>query len=94
MKQFWGDDAEVFRPERWLESTKPSSDESVAWMPFLLGARACIGNRFAFTEMQVVLAVILARFHMEPHPTKVVGAKRDITVRPDPGLPMFVSRVA
>lgn len=37
----WGENADQFRPERWLENEVPST--SNAYMPFSVGKRNCIG---------------------------------------------------
>lgn len=50
LPQFWGPDAEDFKPERWLAGGKVDHD---AFLPFLAGPRRCIGNRFALAELQV-----------------------------------------
>ena len=53
-KKLWGDDAELFRPDRkW----KPR-----AFMPFTLPPRDCMGRNFAMMEMRGVLLTFLARF--------------------------------
>ncbi|KAI8610339.1 cytochrome P450 [Chytriomyces sp. MP71] len=61
--EFWGEDAETFRPERWLEAgeEKPFG----VYMPFLLGPRNCIGSRFAQLEFKAILAVLLRAFEFE-----------------------------
>ena len=53
-KETWGPDAEVFRPERWLETEKLPDGvlemPSLAFPTFLAGPRACIGFRFSIIE--------------------------------------------
>ncbi len=60
----WGDDHDIFRPERMLdggfEALPPNS-----WRPFGVGLRACIGRAFAEQEMLMVTALILQRFQCE-----------------------------
>jgi cytochrome P450 len=60
----WGDDADVFRPERFLnggwESLPPNS-----WKAFGDGMRACIGRTFAEQEMIMTVALILQKFQVE-----------------------------
>lgn len=46
-----------FKPERWNDAaTKPSE-----WMPFGSGARRCLGENLAMTEMKVFLATLARR---------------------------------
>jgi cytochrome P450 len=48
----------VFRPERFLERM-PSPFE---FLPFVRGARRCLGAALASYEMKLVLATLLRRF--------------------------------
>lgn len=48
-KHFWGDDAEVFRPERWFDvdgkcNQHGGATSNYANMTFLHGTRGCIGQ--------------------------------------------------
>ena len=52
-KDFYGEDAEEFKPERWLDD--PATGEKglrPGWeyLPFNGGARICLGQQFALTE--------------------------------------------
>jgi len=35
------------------------------WLPFMVGARSCIGLQFSMMEMRVVIATLLRRFSVE-----------------------------
>lgn len=61
LPQFWGDTANTFDPERW--NHLPRDQSAYAYMTFLHGPRGCIGRKFAETEMKVLLACLLSRFH-------------------------------
>ncbi|EKG12102.1 Cytochrome P450 [Macrophomina phaseolina MS6] len=56
-KDIWGEDAAVFRPERW-------EGKKVGWeyLPFNGGPRICIGQQFALTEASYVVVRLLQRF--------------------------------
>ncbi|KAF1956855.1 cytochrome P450 52A12 [Byssothecium circinans] len=56
-KDFWGEDAEVFRPERW-EGRRSGWE----YLPFNGGPRICIGQQFALTEAGYVIVRLLQRF--------------------------------
>lgn len=60
-EQFW-DRPETFRPERWLES---ANRPAYAYFPFGGGPRRCIGQQFAMTEAQLVLATIAREWTFE-----------------------------
>lgn len=58
------DDPLEFRPERWdgdLERELPD----YAYFPFGAGPRRCIGERFAKTELPLVLAILAQEFSLE-----------------------------
>ncbi|KAJ3044036.1 hypothetical protein HK097_001593 [Rhizophlyctis rosea] len=78
----WGDDADVFRPERMLdggfEKLPPNS-----WKPFGNGMRACIGRPFAWQESLIVVAMILQRFNLElVDPKYDLRVKQTLTIKP------------
>lgn len=55
-KELWGEDAVVFRPERWEEGQVESN---YSFMTFLAGPRGCIGNVFAKVEFKCLLAALI-----------------------------------
>ncbi|KAJ5325530.1 Cytochrome P450 E-class CYP52 [Penicillium brevicompactum] len=59
-KSIYGDDAEIFRPERWLGPDL----ENVGWgfMPFHGGPRICLGKDFALTEASYAIIRIIQTF--------------------------------
>ncbi|KAG7449472.1 cytochrome P450 [Guyanagaster necrorhizus] len=67
----WGDDAETFNPDRWLNL----SSEVVrrAFKPFSDGPAACIGKTLAMVQLRIVLASIFKRFDvMCEHPDRAL----------------------
>jgi cytochrome P450 len=60
-ERFW-DDPEEFRPERWLGNDHDRPE--YAYFPFGGGPRRCIGQQFAMTEAQLVLATIASEWTM------------------------------
>jgi cytochrome P450 len=58
----YGDTADVFMPERWLDNDKTSKIPPGAWRPFERGPRGCIGQDFALIELRIILAMIASRF--------------------------------
>ena len=52
-KDFYGEDAEDFKPERWLDDLstgKKGLRPGWEYLPFNGGARICLGQQFALTE--------------------------------------------
>lgn len=66
-KDIWGEDAEDFRPDRWV-GYKPGWE----FLPFNGGPRICIGQQFALTEAAYVMVRMLQRFdrvkNLDPDP--------------------------
>ncbi|KAK0215088.1 cytochrome P450 [Armillaria fumosa] len=65
-KDIFGEDADVFNPERWLRESVPSTTVSLgvygSLFTFTGGARSCIGWRFAVLEMQMFLIQLMGSF--------------------------------
>eukprot|EP00871_Galdieria_phlegrea_P003502 jgi/Galph1/4152/GphlegSOOS_G2805.1 len=65
----WGLDADVFRPERFLEENNQNFQRHpMSWLPFLYGARACTGQRFALLEAKTVLFEMIPRISIQLSP--------------------------
>ncbi|KAL1611014.1 hypothetical protein SLS59_000651 [Nothophoma quercina] len=61
----YGEDAEQFRPERWLESEKRTFELEAAQFTFGMGPRVCLGKDVAVMEMYKLLPEIIRRFDIE-----------------------------
>eukprot|EP00928_Gymnodinium_smaydae_P095036 TRINITY_DN8100_c0_g1_i1.p1 TRINITY_DN8100_c0_g1~~TRINITY_DN8100_c0_g1_i1.p1 ORF type:complete len:525 (-),score=75.15 TRINITY_DN8100_c0_g1_i1:35-1525(-) len=59
-REFWGEDAEQFRPERWLEL--PNLPSSFEFSAFHAGPRECLGKRLAMVEMITFVASFVRDF--------------------------------
>jgi len=95
-KAIWGEDAEEFKPERWLDSSKEGGDHIHAeegenhragvWaglLTFLGGPRSCIGYRFAILELKALLFVLLGEFEFElREPNLEIEARSTLVTRP------------
>lgn len=62
-----------FRPDRWISDS--ADVPRGAFVPFGAGARQCMGNVFARTELVITLATVLARWRLVPVPGKPVRTK-------------------
>ncbi|XP_032682945.1 cytochrome P450 9e2-like [Odontomachus brunneus] len=60
------EEPEKFNPERFLGEQKKHIHNTGAYLPFGLGPRMCIGNRFALLETKVLLFHLLARCDLLP----------------------------
>ncbi|KAJ8732340.1 hypothetical protein PYW08_015070 [Mythimna loreyi] len=61
--KYWGVDAELFRPERFLDTplTHPA-----AFMPFSSGPRSCLGYQYAMMSMKTAVSTLLRRYRVLP----------------------------
>lgn len=66
-KSVWGDDADEFRPDRWLDEETLSKLPTGSWRAFERGPRNCIGQELAMVEAKVVLCAVARgfKFHKE-----------------------------
>ncbi|KAH8286944.1 hypothetical protein KR018_011383 [Drosophila ironensis] len=55
----------TFKPERWASGAEPKI-EATTFIPFMKGARSCLGQRYAMVMLKVVLAHLLRNFLFEP----------------------------
>ncbi|CAE6465983.1 unnamed protein product [Rhizoctonia solani] len=85
MKSVWGDDADEFRPERWLDSSRLEDvNKYFGWNGMLVfseGSRQCIGHRLATLSFKTILATYIRKF--EFHDTGAVVHARFVgTLQP------------
>ncbi|PIN26646.1 Cytochrome P450 CYP4/CYP19/CYP26 subfamily [Handroanthus impetiginosus] len=94
MKSLWGEDAEEFRPERWLDQKGVFQQESsFKFTAFQAGPRICLGKEFAYRQMKVFAAVLLSAFSFTlADDRKPVKHKTTITLQIDGGLHLRASR--
>ncbi|KAI0359964.1 cytochrome P450 [Trametes cingulata] len=70
-KALWGEDAETWRPERWLEPPPREVEEARIpgiysnLMTFGAGSYSCIGFKFSQLEMKVVLTTLVRTFSFD-----------------------------
>ncbi|KAL0066653.1 hypothetical protein AAF712_006256 [Marasmius tenuissimus] len=63
LKEVWGEDADVYNPERFVNIKTPTTLGVFGnLMTFSGGIRGCIGWRFAVLEIQIVLAALVESF--------------------------------
>lgn len=62
-KDVYGEDADFFRPERWLEDDgRLAKIVGYAYLPFNAGPRVCLGQEFALLEAGFLVVRILQKF--------------------------------
>ncbi|KAG5670856.1 hypothetical protein PVAND_001090 [Polypedilum vanderplanki] len=63
-KEFWGDDADKFKPERF-EPEEFKKIHPYVFIPFAKGPRMCLGWRYAMYLMKIQLARILLKYEID-----------------------------
>jgi cytochrome P450 len=83
----FGPDVEEFKPERW-ETWTPKSWQ---FIPFNGGPRICIGQQFAYTEIQYTLVRLFQR--IETVDEKMEGRKQELKAEVviTPAYPVMVA---
>jgi len=89
-KAQWGQDAHLFRPERWEQP--PVEAKAIPGLysntlTFLNGNpldgnRACIGYKFAIIEIKIFLYVLLKDLEFSMDPSLVIEKKVNVVTRP------------
>lgn len=62
LPEFWGPDANIFRPERWQDTR---SFHAMQYLAFGHGRRICPGKDFALFEMRKLLVAMMPKYKFE-----------------------------
>ncbi|PRQ57686.1 putative abieta-7,13-dien-18-ol hydroxylase [Rosa chinensis] len=89
MPYIWGEYAEDFRPERWLQNGIFLPESSFKFVSLHAGPRICIGKDFAYGQMKIVSMTLLCYFRFKlVDETKIATYRTMFTLHMDGGLPM------
>ena len=88
--RFWPDPLH-FDPDRFLPQNR-SQQPKFTYFPFGGGVRACIGERFAWMESRIVLAVLGRTWAPRPAGAPTVDVRPLITLRPRRPVRMILQR--
>lgn len=88
---YW-EQPDVFDPERFSPA-RSAGRPHFAYLPFGGGPRLCIGNTFALTEAQLILATVAQRYELGLHDERQVEPLPLITLRQRDGLRMAARRL-
>ncbi|KAL0673588.1 hypothetical protein Bca4012_001569 [Brassica carinata] len=94
MKSVWGDDAEEFRPERWIaDSGTLRHEPSYKFLAFSSGPRTCLGKKLTFLQIKTVAVEIIRKYDfkvIEGHKPKPVSS---VLLRMQDGLKVSVTKI-
>lgn len=87
--KIWGDDVLEFNPNRFKDEDK---EKTRFFHPFSIGARSCIGKRFAEIEIIIALAKITSNFKLSIDKKKYgyIGERVELTMKPSMNINLFI----
>jgi PHYB activation tagged suppressor 1 len=92
--RFWGADAAQFNPARFAGGAARAATHPLAFIPFGLGSRMCVGQNLAILEAKLTLAVLLQRFEFRPSPKYVHAPTVLMLLYPQYGAPVIFRPIA
>ncbi|KAM3191866.1 hypothetical protein ACQJBY_069231 [Aegilops geniculata] len=87
--RFWGPDAAQFNPGRFAGGAARAATHPLAFIPFGLGSRMCVGQNLALLEAKLTVAVLLQRFQLRPSPKYVHAPTVLMLLHPQYGAPVI-----
>lgn len=92
MSFLWGDDAEEFRPERWMtEEGRFQAQSPFKFTAFQAGPRTCLGKDSAYLQMKMTAALVLWFFRLRLVPGHQVNYRTMVVLAMQHGLRVTVS---
>ncbi|KZV38335.1 hypothetical protein F511_24094 [Dorcoceras hygrometricum] len=89
--EIWGQDAHMFKPERFSEGlAKSTNGNSMAFLPFGSGPRMCVGMNFAHNEAKIALSMILQRYKFTLSPNYIHSPNVVLTMQPQNGVKILL----
>ncbi|KAM0869607.1 hypothetical protein ACQ4PT_040560 [Festuca glaucescens] len=87
--RFWGADAAQFNPARFAGGAARAATHPLAFIPFGLGSRMCVGQNLALLEAKLTVAILLQRFQFRPSPKYVHAPTVLMLLYPQYGAPVI-----
>jgi len=87
-RKIWGDDAWLFRPERWEEEPGRPDWE---FLSFNAGRRTCLGRAQAYLQVKITAAKILEKFHFRVLDSSTITYEPSLTLPMREGLPVLLT---
>ena len=89
-KLIWGEDADSFLPERWIEGGKLITKSAYEFPVFNGGPRTCLGKKMAECLAAMAIARLIWDFDFEPLDDKERISRNSLTLPMEGGLPCHV----
>ena len=91
--KLWGEDAQLFKPERFSDGVAGVTNNTTSFLPFGMGPRFCVGQSLAMMEAKVALSMILQQYSFAISPGYVHAPIRHLTNRPQFGLQVILHKL-
>lgn len=89
----WGNDAHLFKPERFSEGIAKATNNTMSFLPFGAGPRNCVGKGLAMMEAKIALSMILQKYSFCLSPTYVHAPYKLLTGIPQYGIQIIVQKI-
>ncbi|KAK9075345.1 hypothetical protein SSX86_003668 [Deinandra increscens subsp. villosa] len=89
-REFWGEDVNEFKPERFKDDLHGGCLSKMGYLPFGFGGRMCVGRNLSRMEYKIVLSLILTRFSFSLSPNYTHLPSVMLSLRPKEGLPLIM----
>ncbi|KAA8540462.1 hypothetical protein F0562_024619 [Nyssa sinensis] len=89
----WGPDANEFNPTRFAQGALHATKHPMAFMPFGLGTRRCIGQNLAILQAKLAIAMILQRFSFDLSPSYQHAPTVLMLLYPQYGAPIIFRKL-
>uniref|UniRef100_A0A0E0JX42 Cytochrome P450 n=1 Tax=Oryza punctata TaxID=4537 RepID=A0A0E0JX42_ORYPU len=87
--RYWGPDASQFNPARFVNGASKAAKHPLAFIPFGLGSRMCVGQNLARLEAKLTMAILLQRFEIRTSPNYVHAPTVLMLLYPQYGAPLI-----
>ncbi|KAF7089428.1 hypothetical protein CFC21_092407 [Triticum aestivum] len=92
--RYWGQDAAQFNPARFAGGAARAAKHPLAFIPFGLGSRMCVGQNLARLEAKLTMAILLQRFEIRASPNYVHAPTVLMLLYPQYGAPLIFRPLA
>lgn len=89
-QEFWGEDVNEFKPERFKDDVHGGCKHKMGYLPFGFGGRMCVGRNLSALEYKIVLSLILTKFSFSLSPNYTHLPSIMLSLRPREGLPLIM----
>ncbi|KAK9706112.1 hypothetical protein RND81_07G104700 [Saponaria officinalis] len=88
-QSIWGNDVNEFNPLRFIDGVSRAAKHPVAFIPFGLGTRTCVGQNLAILQAKLVLSILLQRFSFKLSPSYQHAPTVLMLLYPQHGAPII-----